>query len=57
MLRNFYRPTCKTYAAPDAERQASLTRDIGPLLERRNVGGPHSLVVPSEYLQVAVTRK
>ena len=57
MFRNFYGPTYKVYAALDAERQAALTRDIGALLERRNVGGPQSLVVPGEYLQVVVTRK
>lgn len=57
MFRNFYGPTYKVYAALDAERQEALTRDIGALLERRNVGGPHSLVVPGEYLQVVVTRK
>ena len=35
----------------------SWTEDISALLERRNVGGPHSLVVPSEYLEVVITRK
>lgn len=57
MFRNFYGPTYKVYSALDADRQVALTRDIGALLERRNVGGPHSLVVPSEYLQVVITRK
>ena len=57
MFRNFYGPTYKVYAALDPARQAELTRDISALLERRNVGGTHSLVVPSEYLQVVITRK
>jgi hypothetical protein len=57
VFRNFYGPTYKVYAALDPDRQASLTRDIGALLERRNVGGAHSLVVPSEYLEVVITRK
>jgi len=57
MFRNFYGPTYKVYAALDAERQAALTRDISALLERSNVGGPRSLVVPGEYLQVVITRK
>lgn len=56
MFRNFYGPTCKAFAALDPERQASLSRDISNLLEHRNVGGTHSLVVPAEYLQVVVTR-
>jgi SAM-dependent methyltransferase len=57
VFRNYYGPTYKVYAALDPDRQASLTRDIGALLERRNVGGAHSLVVPSEYLEVVITRK
>lgn len=57
VFRNFYGPTCKVYSALDPDRQASLTRDISALLERRNVGGAHSLVVPGEYLEVVVTRK
>jgi SAM-dependent methyltransferase len=57
VFRNFYGPTYKVYAALDPDRQASLTRDIGALLERRNVGGAYSLVVPSEYLEVVITRK
>lgn len=57
VFRNFYGPTYKVYAALDPDRQASLTRDISALLERQNVGGAHSLVVPSEYLEVVVTRK
>ncbi len=57
LFRNFYGPTYKVYAALDAERQDELTRDISALLERRNVGGPNSLVVPGEYLQVVIMRK
>lgn len=57
VFRTFYGPTYKVYAALDPDRQASLTQDIGALLERLNVGGAHSLVVPSEYLEVVITRK
>lgn len=57
VFRNFYGPTYKVYAALDPDRQASLTQDISTLLQRQNVGGAHSLVVPSEYLEVVVTRK
>jgi SAM-dependent methyltransferase len=57
VFRNFYGPTYKVYAALDPDRQANLTRDIGALLERRNIGGAYSLVVPSEYLEVVITRK
>ena len=57
VFRNFYGPTHKAYAALDPKRQARLTADITALLERRNVGGPNSLVVPGEYLEVVITRK
>lgn len=57
VFRSFYGPTHKVYAALDPVRQAALTADITALLERLNVGGPHSLVVPGEYLEVVITRK
>ena len=57
VFRNFYGPTHKAYAALDPARQARLTEDITDLLERLNVGGANSLVVPGEYLEVVVIRK
>ncbi len=57
VFRNFYGPVHKVYAALDAESQARLSRDLTALLERLNVGGPDSLVVPSEYLEVVITKK
>ncbi len=57
VFRTFYGPTHKAYAALDPVGQARLTDDLTALLERLNVGGPHSLVVPSEYLEVVITRK
>jgi SAM-dependent methyltransferase len=57
VFRNFYGPTHKVYAALDPERQARLSADIAALLERLNVGGADSLVVPGEYLEVVITRR
>jgi ubiquinone/menaquinone biosynthesis C-methylase UbiE len=57
VFRNFYGPVHKVYEALEPDRQASLSRDISALLEFRNVGGTRSLVVPSEYLEVVITRK
>jgi ubiquinone/menaquinone biosynthesis C-methylase UbiE len=57
VFKSYYGPTHKVYAALDPERQARLSADIGALLERRNVGGARSLVVPSEYLEVVITRR
>ncbi|MBU1192680.1 MAG: methyltransferase domain-containing protein [Gammaproteobacteria bacterium] len=57
VFRSFYGPTHKVYAALDADRQATLTADISALLERLNVGGAYSLVIPGEYLEVVVTKQ
>lgn len=35
---------------------ARLTQDLTSLLERHNIGGEDSLVVPSEYLEIVITR-
>lgn len=56
VFRDFYGPTHKAFAALDAPGQERLAADITELLERLNVGGKHSLVVPSEYLEVVITR-
>lgn len=57
VFRNFYGPTHKVYAALEPTRQANLTADIMGLLERRNVAGAATLVVPSEYLEVVITKQ
>jgi len=57
VFRSFYGPTHKAFAALDPARQARLTEDLTALLEGRNVGGPRSLVVPSEYLEVVIRKK
>jgi len=56
IFRDFYGPTLKAFAALDALKQAALERDITALLERLNVGGESSLVVPGEYLEVVVAK-
>lgn len=57
VFRNFYGPTHKAYASLDPARQTNLTEDITVLLERLNVGGANSLVVPGEYLEIIITKK
>ena len=57
IFRDFYGPTHKAFAALDAAGQHALRDDIIALLERLNVGGRNSLVVPGEYLEVVVTRR
>ena len=57
IFRDFYGPTHKAFAALDSARQDALAKDITALLDRCNTAGPASLVVPSEYLEVVITRK
>jgi SAM-dependent methyltransferase len=57
VFRDYYGPTHKAFAALDETQQKSLEADIVDLLERLNVGGSRSLVVPSEYLEVVITKR
>ncbi|MDN5849687.1 MAG: class I SAM-dependent methyltransferase [Nitrococcus sp.] len=56
VFRDYYGPTHKAFAALDASGQEKLRADITELLERLNVGGPDTLVVPGEYLEVVITK-
>ncbi len=55
VFRDFYGPTHKAFAALDHAKQDALARDITALLERFNVAGSSSLVVPGEYLETVIT--
>ena len=57
VFRACYGPMHKAYESLDAEHQEFLTCALTELLERRNVGGPDSLIIPSEYLEVVVIKK
>jgi ubiquinone/menaquinone biosynthesis C-methylase UbiE len=57
VFRTYYGPVNKAYAALDAGRQAELTRDILALIERENRSGDGTMVLPAEYLEVAIERK
>jgi SAM-dependent methyltransferase len=57
VFRDTYGPTLKVFAALDAAGQTALARDITALLERCNTAGPASLVAPSEYLEVVITKR
>jgi ubiquinone/menaquinone biosynthesis C-methylase UbiE len=56
IFRDYYGPTLKAFATLDAPGQRELEADITALLERLNVGGRHSLVVPGEYLEVVIVK-
>lgn len=57
VFSRFYGPVVKVYAALDDAEQERLSDDITALLEELNIGGPGSLIVPSEYLEVIVHKQ
>jgi ubiquinone/menaquinone biosynthesis C-methylase UbiE len=57
VFRTYYGPTHKAFAALDPAGQGALEEDLTALLERLNTGGPRSLVIPGEYLEVVVTKR
>ena len=56
VFRDYYGPTHKAFAALDEAGQRALEFEILALLGELNVAGPASLVVPSEYLEVVITK-
>ena len=57
VFRTYYGPMNKTFAALDADRQASFTEDLLQLMAQRNRSGDETLVLPSAYLEVVITRR
>ena len=57
VFRTWYGPVHKAFAALPADGAAALERDLSELLERMNRAGAASLVVPSEYLEIVITRR
>jgi ubiquinone/menaquinone biosynthesis C-methylase UbiE len=57
VFKTYYGPTNRAFAALDAKGQAALQSDIVDLLTSLNRGGAETLIVPSEYLEVVVTKR
>ncbi len=57
LFRSCYGPMLKAYAALDGAGQSQLTGDLLALIERFNASGDGSMVVPSEYLEIVITRR
>jgi ubiquinone/menaquinone biosynthesis C-methylase UbiE len=57
VFRTWYGPIHKAFAALPADGAMALERDLTELLNRMNRAGETSLVVPSEYLEVVITRR
>ena len=56
VFRTWYGPIHKAFLALPADKGQALEQDLTALLDRLNRGGARSLVVPSEYLEIVVTR-
>jgi len=56
-FRRWYGPVHKAFGALSGDAVQALEADFTDLLERSNRAGPTSMVVPSEYLEVVMTRR
>ena len=56
VFREWYGPVHKAFAALAADKAAALEHDLIELLSKLNTGGQKALVVPSDYLEVVITR-
>ena len=57
IFKTYYGPVLKAFAGLQPSAQAALTSDIIALIDRFNRSGDGSMVVPSEYLEVVITRQ
>jgi ubiquinone/menaquinone biosynthesis C-methylase UbiE len=57
VFRTYYGPLLKAFAALDASAQAALEREIKTLIAQLNRSGDGAMVVPSEYLEIVITRE
>jgi hypothetical protein len=56
VFKTFYGPVLKTFAALQPDAQAELRKDLLRLIAEFNRSGDDTMVVPSEYLEVVITR-
>ena len=57
VFKTYYGPLLKTFAALQPPAQQALHDDIIALIARMNRSGDATMVVPSEYLEVVVTKR
>jgi ubiquinone/menaquinone biosynthesis C-methylase UbiE len=56
VFKTYYGPMLKAFAALDETRQNALAADLFALIARMNKASDGTMVVPSEYLEVIVTK-
>ena len=57
VFRTYYGPLLKAFAALEPEGQAELTDDLTDLIAKFNIAEDGTMVVPSEYLEVVITKR
>jgi ubiquinone/menaquinone biosynthesis C-methylase UbiE len=57
VFKTYYGPVLKAFGALDATSQQDLHNDLYALIVRMNKSGDTTMVVPSEYLEVVITRR
>jgi len=56
IFRTYYGPVHKAFSSLDSEKATSLEKDILDLIEKFNRDETGSMIVPSEYLEVVITK-
>ncbi len=57
VFKTFYGPILKAFAALEPVKQRELRGDLDALVGRMNRAGDGTMIVPSEYLEVVITRR
>jgi len=57
VFKTYYGPVLKTFAALPESAQSSLQADLLALAETFNRSGDAAMVVPSEYLEIVITKR
>jgi ubiquinone/menaquinone biosynthesis C-methylase UbiE len=57
VFRGYYGPILKAFAALDSQGQEALARDFLALMDQFDKGGAGGLVIPSDYLEIVITRR
>jgi hypothetical protein len=57
VFKTYYGPVLKAFAALDATNQDALERDLLALIATLNRAEDGTMVVPSEYLEIVITRR
>ncbi|MCW3152850.1 class I SAM-dependent methyltransferase [Achromobacter spanius] len=57
VFRNYYGPVLKAFSMLEPAAQAALESDLLAQIDRFNRSGDSTVVVPSEYLEIVITRR